>query len=289
MKILVVSETDACHGQTLEHQPNATPAYTLQLLNPSLLAELTGLNIVADFRRRDLAAGGQGAPLVPAFHQAVFQDRQQNRILLNLGGIANLTWLPADQNQLVTGFDTGPANLLLDAVAQIALKQPFDQNGQTAQQGTIHPILLQQLLKEAYFTLPAPKSTGREAFNLHWLRQQLVLANCQNINTADLLATLTELTALSASQAIDQVDPLKAAQVYACGGGSRNTWLMARLQAALAPRPLQTTQALGIDPQLIEAAAFAWLAKQHLQGKPGNLPSVTGALGLRCLGGFYPA
>ena len=281
--------TMGCHGQTLEHQPNLSPSYTLQLLNPSLLAELTGQNIVADFRRRDLAAGGQAAPLVPAFHNSVFRSANKDRIIINLGGIANLTFLPKNQQQAVTGFDTGPANLLLDAWYQQHWQAPFDNEGIQAAAGQVIPSLLNLALADKYFAKPAPKSTGREAFNPEWLADLLANYPEEAFQPVDILRTLVELTAVSLIEQIQRLDPAAQAELYICGGGWQNNFLIERITALAAPRQLASTEQLGIPPQEVEAAAFAWLAWCHCNHKTSNLPSVTGAKGARVLGGFYPA
>lgn len=278
-----------CHGQTLEHQPNLLPSYTLQLLNPSLLAELTGQNIIADFRRRDLAAGGQAAPLVPAFHSKVFHSTSNDRIIVNLGGIANLTWLPKNQNEPVLGFDTGPANLLLDAWHQEHWQKSFDMGGKKAASGKVILELLNKALADDYFALAAPKSTGREKFNPEWLKVLLIEMADQNLSNQDVLRTLVELTARSLTDQIKLLDPRAQAEVFICGGGWQNSFLVERISVLISPRQLTSTATLGIPPQDVEAAAFAWLAWRHHHNKSGNLPSVTGAKGERVLGGFYPA
>ncbi|NLW04823.1 MAG: anhydro-N-acetylmuramic acid kinase [Pseudomonadaceae bacterium] len=284
-----------CHGQTLEHQPNLVPSYTLQLLNPSLLAELTGKNVIADFRRRDLAAGGQAAPLVPAFHNSVFRSANKDRVIINLGGIANLTFLPAlllsaNPQQAVIGFDTGPANLLLDAWFQQHWQLPFDAEGKQAASGQVIPALLNTILANEYFARKPPKSTGRELFNPQQLSSWL--ASCSGSGefaAKDVLRTLVEVTAVSLVDQIRMLDPKAIAEVFVCGGGWQNSFLRARIIELASPRPLASTEALGIPPQDVEAAAFAWLAWRHYHNKSGNLPSVTGAKGERVLGGFYPA
>lgn len=278
-----------CHGQTIEHRPNATPAFTLQLLNPSLLAELTGQNIICDFRRRDLAADGQAAPLVPAFHDALFSSKEADRLIINLGGIANITHLPSDPTQSVTGFDTGPANLLLDHWYRQHQPGDFDPEGQWARQGKLLPELLTALMDEDYFQRKAPKSTGREAFNPAWLEQKLQQAQAQTAKPQEILRTLVELTASTLAEAIQQLDPDAKAELLICGGGWHNRFLIERIQSLTTPRRLDSTSVLGIAPQWVEAAAFAWLAWRHQQKLPGNLPAVTGAQGYRILGGFYPA
>jgi len=276
-----------CHGQTLEHRPES--GFSFQLLNPSLLSELTGCDIVCDFRRRDLAAAGQGAPLVPAFHRSFFASPNENRVIINLGGIANLTWLPANEMEQAIGFDTGPANLLLDAWCFRHLNQEFDKDGRWSAQGVVIEKLLKQLLSDPYFSAPHPKSTGREHFNLSWLDKHLELACCTEHTPIDIQSTLAELTAQSLADAICKLDPRASAKLLICGGGSQNQDIMKRVEGRLTPRSLVTTADAGLPPQDVEAAAFAWLAKAHLEGRPGNMSSVTGAKGERVLGGFYPA
>lgn len=291
-----------CHGQTLEHQPNQQPAFTLQLLNPSLVAELTGLAVVADFRRRDLAAGGQAAPLVPAFHAEVFASDQVNRIIMNLGGIANLSYLSAisadssankqTSQQKTIGYDTGPANTLLDTFFSQnwkAANTHYDPAGKNAAQGKLLEALVATALDDDYFQQPAPKSTGREKFNSAWLAALLAKTGLKKAAKEDILRSLVEITALSVSNEVKKLDPTASAEIYICGGGWQNDFLISRFKKLLAPRKLASTASLGLDPQLVEASAFAWLAKQNLAGLAGNLPSVTGAKGERILGGYYPA
>lgn len=273
------------HGQTVWHRPYAERPFTLQLGDPSRIAERTGCRVVADFRRRDIAAGGQGAPLMSAFHAAVLGDAGEDRAVLNLGGIANLTLLPAEASRPVLGFDTGPASGLLDAWTARHLGRVFDEGGRFAAQGTISPTLLASLMTAPYFALPAPKSTGREVFNLGWLENHAALAG---VAPADVQATLVALTAETVAQALQREMP-GVQRVFACGGGVHNPVLMQALAAAMAPARLETTSALGVDPDYVEAMGFAWLARQTLAGEPGNLPSVTGARGLRILGAVYPA
>ena len=283
-----------CHGQTVRHRPQL--GFTLQLVDANLIAEYTGITTVSDFRRRDMAVGGQGAPLVPAFHQALFRHPSQTRVVLNLGGIANLTLLPAlssplqttktnESNQLhqtVIGFDTGPANLLLDAWSQKHTGKAYDAGGRWGRSGQIIAALLKQLLAHPFFTQPAPKSTGREDFHLSWLEQQLQLFAQTHIDTAfspaDVQATLTELTAISACQQISAcIETTDSTTVYVCGGGAYNDYLLERLQAHLPHVTIKTTQSLGLAPTWVEAVAFAWLARQTIMGEVGNLPAVTGA------------
>lgn len=276
-----------CHGQTLRHRPRLSynRAFSLQIGDPNTLAELTGITTVADFRRRDIACGGQGAPLVPAFHQAVFSHPQHARALLNLGGIANITWLPP--NAAPMGFDTGPANGLMDAWIQRHLGQAYDANGDWAAQGRVLPHLLQALLAHPFFALPPPKSTGKEDFSIDWLFQQIT-THCPQATAVDIQATLLELTALSCCQALNRHCP-GLQQLYTCGGGARNNTLSQRLAELLPQVSLATTARLGVDVQWVEAMAFAWLAMRCLQGLTGNLPSVTGAAHAAVLGGIYPA
>jgi anhydro-N-acetylmuramic acid kinase len=268
-----------CHGQTVRHRPEA--GYTVQIGNAALLAELTGTRVVADFRSRDVAAGGQGAPLAPAFHAAMFASDTEDRVVLNLGGMANLSWLPAHGG--VTGFDTGPGNCLMDLWAQQHLGRPQDDNGAWAAGARADAALLRALLAEPYFALPPPKSTGRDLFNKAWLSRKLPGAADPQV----VQATLLELTALSVAQAIRSRFQ-GARRLIVCGGGVSNGALMARLEALLSPVRVDSSTRHGIPPMQVEAAAFAWLAQQALRGKPGNLPAVTGARGARVLGAIYP-
>ncbi len=267
-----------CHGQTIRHRPEL--GFTLQICNPALLAELTEITVVADFRNRDIAAGGQGAPLVPAFHRSVFQHQTINRVVLNIGGIANLSYLPV--NGEVTGFDSGPGNMLMDAWSEKIKGQAYDENGDWAASGKVIPSLLQDLLSEPFFTLAPPKSTGRDLFSLSWLMEHI---NADD-SPADIQRTLLELTAQSIADAIQQHCP-DAEELYLCGGGTYNLALIARLRDLLQPVKIALSDALGISVNSVEGAAFAWLARQCLQHKPGNLPAVTGAKGPRILGAIY--
>jgi anhydro-N-acetylmuramic acid kinase len=269
-----------CHGQTIRHQPDL--GYTLQLNNPALLAEMTGLSVVADFRSRDIAAGGQGAPLVPAFHSALFRDAHKTRAILNIGGIANLTLLKPDTPTL--GFDCGPGNMLLDAWIQRHQRQSFDDQGQWAAAGTVLPELLEHLLRHHYLAATPPKSCGREQFNLTWLDPVIPSA----ARPIDIQATLLSLTAISIQQAMKRwCGPVD--ELYVCGGGARNTALINQLSQLLPATTIQTTDSLGLPAEHVEATAFAWLAWRTLHGLPGNLPEVTGAAGPRILGAIYPA
>jgi anhydro-N-acetylmuramic acid kinase len=274
------------HGQTVRHRPQEFDGtgYTLQLNNPSLLAERTGIAVVADFRSRDVAAGGQGAPLVPAFHQGVFGRADATVLVLNIGGISNLSVLSADGS--VAGFDCGPGNALMDYWCQLHTGQPFDKNGAWAAQGEVLPDLLATLLQEPFLRQPPPKSTGRDLFNPAWLAGQL--AAHASARPVDVQATLTELTASAgATSAINYGNKSKTLAV--CGGGALNTHLMQRLQALAPGANVVPTDALGLPALQVEAAAFAWLARQTVRGQTGSLQSVTGAQGARVLGAVYPA
>ncbi|VAX09175.1 Anhydro-N-acetylmuramic acid kinase [hydrothermal vent metagenome] len=276
------------HGQTLRHYPDNEFPNTLQIGDPNIIAELTGITTVADFRRRDMAAGGQGAPLVPAFHQALLQSDKINRVILNIGGIANITVLASDTGKTVTGFDTGPGNALMDAWILSQQQQPHDNNGAWAASGRVHQALLEQLLADAYFQQPPPKSTGRESFNLNWLERILLQfpKYSPKPSAEDIQATLTELSAISIAQAILQY-ATESEQVLVCGGGVHNDYLMQRIRHHLPEQQLNSTLQAGIDPDWVEAMAFAWLAKQTLDGRAGNLPGVTGATHPVILGGIY--
>jgi anhydro-N-acetylmuramic acid kinase len=284
-----------CHGQTVRHRPQM--GFSLQLLDANIIAERTGISVVSDFRRRDMAVGGQGAPLVPAFHQALFATPDSTRVLLNLGGIANITVLLATANNSsnqsdnvignvvdngVVGYDTGPANLLLDAWTALHTDKDYDAGGAWAQSGQVIEPLLNQLLEHPFFAKPYPKSTGREDFNLAWLQDELQkfeqASAIIRYSSADVQATLTELTAISASAQINTfINANKNTAVYVCGGGALNSYLMTRLQVHLPHCTVETTASLGLDPTWVEAVAFAWLARQTLMGETGNLPAVTGA------------
>jgi len=272
------------HGQTLRHRPKNGSAFTLQIGDPNTLAELTGITTVADFRRRDMAVGGQGAPLAPAFHAAMFGSHSQPRVILNIGGIANVTLLAAAKN-ITTGFDTGPGNGLMDAWVQRHLQQAYDDNGQWAASGTINQLLLDTLLQDDFFQRTPPKSTGREHFNLAWLDTQLVNV-ARPVDPADVQATLSELTAVSIQQAVTQTAP-QTTQIVVCGGGSRNADLMSRLGQKFTTASVITTDELGLSAEWVEAVAFAWLARETLAHRPGNLPAVTGAKRPVILGGIY--
>lgn len=271
------------HGQTVFHAPDDSPAFTLQIGDPNSIAQLTGITTVADLRRRDMAAGGQGAPLAPAFHNHAFRSTTHNRVILNIGGIANITLLATAPDTPTTGFDTGPGNCLLDCWIQQQRGQAFDEGGAWAASGEPDQALLSRLLDDPYFARPAPKSTGREYFHLRWLEQQSPQGTPKDIQ-----ATLLELTVESIARAIETHAPASD-ELFVCGGGALNGFLMQRLALRLTPLRIATTTELGIDPEWVEAAAFAWLARQTLAGHPGNLPEVTGARQPVILGAIYPA
>ncbi len=275
------------HGQTVRHRPDwREAAFTLQLGDPSRIAELTGITVAADFRRRDMAAGGQGAPLAPPAHAALFPPSPEGRIVINLGGIANASILHPGQEPI--GLDTGPANTLMDAWHSRHRQAPFDRDGQWAASGTAHPVLLEHLLNESFFAAPAPKSTGPEHFNLGWL-ERLGGKWIETLPAEDVQATLLELTVESIARALSRWQTDRPGMpITLCGGGAYNGRLVKRLGERLAA-PVESSAALGLAPECVEGAAFAWLARQLLSGQPGNAPSVTGAAGPRLLGGIYPA
>ena len=270
------------HGQTVRHQPAL--GYTMQLNNPALLAERTGIDVVADFRSRDVAAGGQGAPLVPAFHQSVFGKPDVTTLVLNIGGISNLSVLPVAGE--VLGFDCGPGNALMDAWCLQHTGQRFDAGGEWAASGQMIPALLASLLDEKYFALPPPKSTGRDLFSMHWLAGKLQPFAGQR--TVDIQNTLTEFTANCCVMGANSY-VIHSKELIVCGGGAFNNYLMQRLQTGLPSLKVVSSSARGLPPLQVEAAAFAWLARQTTLRLPGNLPGVTGANGRRVLGAVYPA
>ncbi|HFD12481.1 MAG TPA: anhydro-N-acetylmuramic acid kinase [Crenotrichaceae bacterium] len=273
------------HGQTIFHSPLLKHPFSLQIGNPNQISKLTGIPVVTDFRRADIAVGGQGAPLVPAFHKAIFQTDQENRVILNIGGIANITVLPKTDTSPVIGFDTGPGNTLLDSWILKHKNKPFDENSCFGRAGNVCPDMLANMLKDQYFSQPAPKSTGQEHFSMQWLdtyirdRQQPVIA-------ADVQATLYELTATTIADAIHTTAP-ETHRILVCGGGIHNPMLMEKLTSKLPQYSIESTETLGINPDWVEAMAFAWLAYCFVQKIPGNLPSVTGALRPVVLGGHY--
>lgn len=270
------------HGQTVRHQPDSFDGYTTQLLNGALLAEQAGIDVVCDLRSRDVAAGGQGAPLVPAFHRAVFGAANTDTAVLNLGGIANLSLLFADGR--TGGFDTGPANCLMDGWIARHRGPAFDADGAWAATGRVLPELLTALLAEPWFALPPPKSTGRDLFHLRWLEARLA----PGMAPQDVQATLLELTARSIADALRAQMPA-ATTLIACGGGALNGQLLQRLAGLLPGVAVETSASHGLPVDQVEAAAFAWLAQCFVERRPGNLPAVTGAAGPRLLGALYPA
>ncbi len=267
-----------CHGQTILHRPDL--GWTLQLNNPSLLAELSGITVVSDFRSRDVAAGGQGAPLVPAFHDAIFRHPTSHRVILNIGGIANITNLKPGKATI--GFDTGPGNMLMDDWIYKQKKIAFDKDGTWAAGGVVIPKLLKQLLADSYFRVKPPKSSGRDLFNAQWYKRYLK----PEFNNRDVQATLLELTCITIAEAITQYCR-GAKELYLCGGGALNTALRCRLAGLIPGVRIAKSTELGVGTQDVEALAFAWLAQQTILGRPGNLPEVSGARGKRILGGIY--
>jgi len=270
------------HGQTLLHRPRIALPYTLQIGDPNRIAERTGIDVVADFRRRDMAAGGEAAPLVPAFHAAAFGAAGTDRAVVNIGGISNITVLRADGT--VSGFDTGPGNCLMDLWATEHLGTPYDHDGTLAAQGAVNDALLSALLTEPYLALPPPKSTGRELFRRAWLEP---LLREQPASVADVQATLSEYTATTIADALQAVERFAPGELLVCGGGAFNKELMRRLAARLPGIRVASTATRGIAPEQVEAALFAWLAHRFLEGLPGNLTAVTGARGPRVLGALY--
>lgn len=270
------------HGQTVRHRPYATPPFTMQIGDASRIVERTGITTVADFRRRDVAAGGHGAPLLPALHQALLHDPGEDRAVLNLGGIANLTLLP--RTGAARGFDTGPANALMDLWCHEHTGRHYDEDGAWGATGEVDAALLERLLDDPWFARPPPKSSGREHFQRDWLARRLQ----PGLAPVDVQATLRALTARTIADALRATQP-GTTRVLACGGGVRNPVLMAHLAEALPGVAIASTASLGLDPDHVEAMGFAWLARQTLRGAAGNLPSVTGAAGPRVLGALYPA
>ena len=269
-----------CHGQTVRHRPDL--GFTIQLNDPARLAERTGIDVVADFRRRDMAAGGQGAPLVPAFHEAVFRDPSRSRAVVNIGGISNVTWLAPGRKTL--GFDCGPGNVLLDAWVHHHLGARYDEDGQWAARGRTDTTLLGQLLEEPFLALPPPKSTGRELFRLPWLEDRLP----KRCKPEDVQSTLTDFTARAIVGAIDRFCP-GTEEIYLAGGGARNATLVARIAALAGTRPVAPTDALGVPVMQVESMAFAWLAMKCVRREPVDLTAATGACAPRVLGAVYAA
>ena len=274
------------HGQTIRHHPGGAQGFSLQIGDANTIAVLTGIDVIADFRRKDVALGGQGAPLTPAFHQAVFSDHHQSRVVLNIGGIANITYLPADKNKPILGFDTGPGNTLLDVWCKTHTGKAFDEKGAWAAGGVVDPMLLKGLLSHPYFAETAPKSTGREAFNLNWLQQQIATLP-HVIDEHSVQATLVMLTCHSIARQVNLLEDVQ--QLYVCGGGAQNDFMMECLENELFDCELFNTDELGIHPDAVEAMAFAWFAYAHQHKLAGNIPSVTGARRGAVLGAAFPA
>jgi anhydro-N-acetylmuramic acid kinase len=270
------------HGQTIRHEPQQH--YTVQIGSPALLAELTGICVVSDFRQRDVAAGGQGAPLVPAFHEMLFKQHAMPCAILNVGGFSNVTLLAEEQH--THGFDCGPGNVLMDVWIQHIKNKPYDKNGAWAASGTVHKALLQSMLQEPFFATQGPKSTGRELFNFSWLQD--ILRQHQAIAAHDVQATLCEFTAQTIADAIKSAQENTQA-LWVCGGGAHNKDLLNRLARLMPQSTVASTDAIGVPADWMEAMAFAWLAHCCLEGIPSNKPAVTGARGLRILGAIYPA
>ncbi len=271
-----------CHGQTIRHCPEVERNYTIQLVNAALLAELTRITVVADFRSRDMAAGGQGAPLVPAFHQAMFSNPNGHRVIVNIGGIANITSL--DPYSKIIGFDCGPGNILMDAWCLRHLGEIYDKNGQWAARGHVISALLEELLTDHFFSCLPPKSTGRELFNIEWFEKKI----SGNEAPEDVQATLLQLTVITIARSIQEYCPT-AEEIYLCGGGAHNIALLDRLVDVMPGKKVALTDQLGIAADWVEAFAFAWLAQQTISRKTGSLAAVTGAQGDRILGAIYPA
>ncbi|MDD3517285.1 MAG: anhydro-N-acetylmuramic acid kinase [Chromatiales bacterium] len=272
------------HGQTVRHRPEATPPFTLQIGNPHVIAARTGITTVADFRPRDIAVGGQGAPLVPALHAALFRSSDMDRVVLNVGGIANVTLLPADDSHPVTGFDTGPGNTLMDLWTRRQLGRDYDKGGTWAATGTADAELVEAMLADPWFALPPPKSTGPEHFSRTWLERHL---EGRTLASECVQRSLLELTARSIAQAIER-HAAGHGELLVCGGGAHNRTLLQRLRECLPGMHVMSTAQAGLDPDWVEAVAFAWLARQTLRGLPGNLPEVTGASGPAMLGSIHP-
>jgi len=271
------------HGQTIRHSPDTDLPYTLQIGDPNIIAAKTGITTVADFRRKDIALGGQGAPLAPAFHRFMFRSASSDRVIINIGGIANITYLPADSESAVIGFDTGPGNTLSDYWINRHKGATWDENGKWAETGNVVGELLDTLLSnEPYFQRTLPKTTGTEYFNPNWLLPQIG----PGLAAEDVQATLIDLTAISIARGIDQL-PSAPAECFLCGGGAHNAYLIKRLQQALPDCEILSTSQLGLDPDYVEAVAFAWLAKQSMNRQAGNLPTVTRARSEALLGGIY--
>lgn len=273
------------HGQTVWHQPNGEHPFTIQIGDPNIIAEETGISTVADFRRRDIAVGGQGAPFVPVFHDALFRTAEEDRIVLNLGGIANISILSKNLDDPIVGFDTGPANTLSDLWIQRQLNKSFDENGDWAASGSVNEELLKTMLKDSYFDIKFPKSTGREYFNFDWI-DKMLQDFVSYMKPEDVQTTLVELTALTVSKGIQQ-NGVTSGSLYVCGGGERNRHLMQRIQFHLKTFNVLSTSELGVPAEWMEALAFAWFARNTINRQPINLTSVTGGRKSVILGGIY--
>jgi anhydro-N-acetylmuramic acid kinase len=276
-----------CHGQTVFHDPLSKYPFSLQMVDGNKLAAMTGIKTVCDFRRMDMAFGGSGAPLTPAFNQGFLNSSTEQRVILNLGGIANITILDRHGDNVI-GFDTGPANCLIDLYVQSKFNQAYDANGDLARQGKVIPQLLAQMLQDPYFAMAFPKSTGKEVFHLEWIKQQLTQFNQANLADLDIIATLTELTAQSIADGIRVASQAKIDAIYACGGGAYNAYLLERIGKLTAAK-VSTTEDLGMGVGLAEAVAFAWFAKMRIEHKQANYSSVTGTSRRCLLGTIYEA
>ncbi|MDC1286910.1 anhydro-N-acetylmuramic acid kinase [Gammaproteobacteria bacterium] len=278
-----------CHGQTIRHSPDSATPFTVQIGDPNRIAVLTGICTVADFRRKDIALGGQAAPLAPAFHRFMFRSSDEDRAVVNIGGIANISYLPADLDRAILGFDTGPGNTLLDFWTEQHLNTSFDDCGAWARSGKLNTELLERMINsEPYFHHRAPKSTGTEYFNPGWLMAFLDETTREGLAPADIQATLVELTVTTIAEAL-QTLPSRVRHCYLCGGGARNQYLVERLALALPECAVLTTAALGLDPDFVEASAFAWLARERINLRVGNVPAVTRAQQAGILGAIYAA
>lgn len=286
-----LKSADVCaigsHGQTIRHRPTPPQPFTLQIGNPSIIAHQTGITTVADFRRADMAVGGQGAPLVPAFHNAVFRSSNYNRVVVNIGGMANLTVIEKDLSKPIIGFDTGPGNVLINSWIEQRQQKTYDRDGQWAASGLVVGGLLELMLRDPYFSTPPPKSTGREHFHLQWIEKKLAEFGA-TVKDEDVQATLTALTAATIANDIKKFAS-SSEEIYVCGGGVHNRALMRHLHEFIAPRKVLSTSSLGVDPDFVEAATFAWLARCAMNRVSGNLPSVTGAQKNVILGAIFPA
>lgn len=267
------------HGQTVFHHPNDENPFSLQIGDANIIAALTNIKTVADFRSKDLALGGQGAPLTPAFHEVLFRSENKNRAIINIGGITNITYLPKNKSENIIGFDSGPGNTLMDCWIEKHNNSPYDKNGDWASRGKINKDFLSALLSDNYFSQSIPKSTGREYFNSNWVQKNI----STNIRPEDVQATLAELTAITIKTHVENF-AVETQEIILCGGGVHNIYLVNRISKSLNNVPVLISSELGIDPDWIEAMTFAWLAKQHITQKPGNIPSVTGASAMTILG-----